>query len=680
MTHQNRLSQEKSPYLLQHANNPIDWYPWGEEAFNKAEKEDKPIFLSIGYSTCHWCHVMAHESFEDEGVARYMNDHYVAIKVDREERPDIDSVYMKICQMMTGQGGWPLTIVMTPEKRPFFAGTYFPKERKQQLPGLVDVLSHVHRIYKEDKNQLADIEKNVKAALDKTIEREKGEGLSKETIDQAYQTLEQRFDPVFGGFGTGQKFPQAQNLLFLLHYYQVTKTKKALYMVEHTLDNMIKGGIWDQLGFGFSRYTVDRRWKTPHFEKMLYDNAMLLMVLASCYQITKKPFYKEKALQLVTFIKAEMTAEEGGFYSAIDADSEGEEGKYYTWTFSEIYDHLDEETADLFVDVYGVSPRGNFEGKNILYLPQLDFSTYAADYGLSEEEIVMTLNQASQSLLAVRKERVYPHLDDKVLTSWNSLMIAALSQAAAVFQDTDMLEMAKKALLFIEEKLYENGRLQARYRQGEAKFHAYLDDYAFLSWAYLSLYEAGADRKNLEKALATCQEMEDLFWDAESGGFFFSGSDSEQMIVQEKEVVEGGLPSGNSIASFVYAKLALMTANTHYEKRLNELLSIFHNEIKEAPASTPSLMRSLLLTHYPSQQVLVFGKEKARFLEKLQTAYLPNVVTLMADDAADLADLAPYTSDYPNNPGQTMIYVCQNFTCQRPTTDMQEAMAQILEG
>ncbi|WP_373836723.1 thioredoxin domain-containing protein [Jeotgalibaca arthritidis] len=540
--------------------------------------------------------------------------------------------------------------------------------------------SAVHRIYKEDKIQLADIEKNVKAALDKTIEREKGEGLSKETIDQAYQTLEQRFDPVFGGFGTGQKFPQAQNLLFLLHYYQVTKTKKALYMVEHTLDNMIKGGIWDQLGFGFSRYTVDRRWKTPHFEKMLYDNAMLLMVLASSYQITKKPFYKEKALQLVTFIKSEMTAEEGGFYSAIDADSEGEEGKYYTWTFSEIYDHLDEETADLFVDVYGVSPRGNFEGKNILYLPQLDFSTYAADYGLSEEEIVMTLNQASQSLLAVRKERVYPHLDDKVLTSWNSLMIAALSQAAAVFQDTDMLEMAKKALLFIEEKLYENGRLQARYRQGEAKFHAYLDDYAFLSWAYLSLYEAGADRKHLEKAMATCREMEDLFWDTELGGFFFSGSDSEQMIVQEKEVVEGGLPSGNSIASFVYAKLALMTAHSHYEKRLNELLSIFNTDIKEAPASTPSLMRSLLLTHYPSQQVLVFGKEKARFLEKLQTAYLPNVVTLLADDAADLADLAPYTSDYPNNPGQTMIYVCQNFTCQRPTTDMQEAMAQILEG
>lgn len=680
MTHQNRLSQEKSPYLLQHANNPIDWYPWGEEAFNKAEKEDKPIFLSIGYSTCHWCHVMAHESFEDEGVARYMNDHYVAIKVDREERPDIDSVYMKICQMMTGQGGWPLTIVMTPEKRPFFAGTYFPKERRQQLPGLVDVLSHVHRIYKEDKIQLADIEKNVKAALDKTIEREKGEGLSKETIDQAYQTLEQRFDPVFGGFGTGQKFPQAQNLLFLLHYYQVTKIKKALYMVEHTLDNMIKGGIWDQLGFGFSRYTVDRRWKTPHFEKMLYDNAMLLMVLASSYQITKKPFYKEKALQLVTFIKSEMTAEEGGFYSAIDADSEGEEGKYYTWTFSEIYDHLDEETADLFVDVYGVSPRGNFEGKNILYLPQLDFSTYAADYGLSEEEIVMTLNRANQSLLAVRKERVYPHLDDKVLTSWNSLMIAALSQAAAVFQDTDMLKMAKTAILFIEEKLYENGRLQARYRQGEAKFHAYLDDYAFLSWAYLSLYEAGADRKHLEKAMATCREMEDLFWDTELGGFFFSGSDSEQMIVQEKEVVEGGLPSGNSIASFVYAKLALMTAHSHYEKRLNELLSIFNTDIKEAPASTPSLMRSLLLTHYPSQQVLVFGKEKARFLEKLQTAYLPNVVTLLADDAADLADLAPYTSDYPNNPGQTMIYVCQNFTCQRPTTDMQEAMAQILEG
>lgn len=682
MAHQNRLSGEKSPYLLQHADNPIDWYPWGEEAFKKAKDEDKPVFLSIGYSTCHWCHVMAHESFEDSEVALYMNENYVAIKVDREERPDIDSIYMKVCQMMTGHGGWPLTIIMTPDKIPFYAGTYFPREGRYNLPGILDVLSQVFRIYKEDKIQLADIEKSVLTALNKTVQRERKEGLSKEAVEKAFQELGKMFDPVFGGFGTTQKFPQPQNLLFLLHYYQVTGEKKALQMVEQTLTNMIKGGIWDHIGFGFSRYTVDRRWQTPHFEKMLYDNALLLMALTTCYQITKNPLYKKISKQLISFVEREMTSKEGAFYSAIDADSEGEEGKFYVWDFVEIYQLLAEDRADIFSEVYGLSPLGNFEGKNILRLPNISLASIAEEHHLTEKELEHQLEESRQRLFNAREKRVRPHLDDKVLTSWNSLMIAALARAGFVFEEEKNLQMAEKALTFIEGNLYEQKRLMARYRDGEVKHLAYLDDYAFLAWAYLEMYGATFELNYLRRAVKITEQMDALFWDKEEGGFYFSGQDAEEMIVREKEITEGAMPSGNSIASLVYAKLAMLTGDSSYSDHLYSLYQVFHDDIAQAPSSAPSLLQSLLLAEYRGKQVVIVGNPNANILtliEEMRNHYLPNVVLLLAENSHDFAGIADFASNYTKLDDQATIYVCENFTCQLPTTSIQQAFTYILD-
>lgn len=654
---QNHLATEKSPYLLQHADNPIDWYPWGEAAFTKAKEEDKPIFLSIGYSTCHWCHVMAHESFEDETVASYMNERYVAIKVDREERPDIDSLYMKVCQMMTGHGGWPLTIVMTPEQIPFYAGTYFPREGRHGLPGIMEVLEQLNRIYHEDKAQLKDVEASVTGALQQTIVTKGTEGLSTVVVEKAYAELKQFYDPVFGGFGTTQKFPQPQNLLFLLHYHQVSGEREPLEMVEYTLNKMVRGGIWDHVSFGFSRYTVDRRWQTPHFEKMLYDNALLLMVLATCYQITQKPVYKDTATQLITFIEQEMTDSSGAFYSAIDADSEGEEGKFYVFDFAELYQLLGEDEADEFVEEHGLSPRGNFEGKNIIQGPPI------------QEDIRL-------ALLAEREKRVRPHTDDKVLTSWNSLMIAGLARAAKVFQEDRYKKLAEDALHFIETKLVKDGRLMARYRDGETKFLAYHDDYAFLAWAYLELYEATFNLSFLERAVQWTSEMEELFWDEEQGGFFFSGHDSERLLIKDKDIAEGAMPSGNAIAAFLYAKLAKLTGNTMYTDRLYELYQVFGEDVRKAPTSAMSLLQSLLISEYPGHEVVILGaKEDFGFLQEY---YLPNTAVLAAEEASEFQGIADFAAAYPKKDEQTTVFVCEDFVCQQPTTDLEQALQEVL--
>ncbi|MFC3041548.1 thioredoxin domain-containing protein [Virgibacillus xinjiangensis] len=679
----NRLSHEKSPYLLQHADNPVDWYPWGEEAFQKAKKENKPIFLSIGYSTCHWCHVMAHESFENEEVASLLNEKYVSIKVDREERPDVDSVYMKVCQMMTGHGGWPLTIFMTPDQVPFYAGTYFPKESKYGRPGIMDALRQLHERYSKDPDHIEEVTTSVKDALKRTMTEKSQKRLSKDIIDKAYQQLVKNSDFAYGGFGEAPKFPMPQNLLFLLRHYHFTGETAALKIAESTLQSMAQGGIYDHIGFGFARYSTDEKWLVPHFEKMLYDNALLLAAYTECWQITGNPSYKKIAEEIITFIQREMTGEEGALYSAIDADSEGVEGKYYVWSFEEIYEVLDEDLATLYARTYNIRPQGNFEGKNIPNLIGRDFREQASASGLSVDELQQQLDRARKQLLEAREKRVYPHVDDKVLSGWNSMMIAALAKAGKAFGNREYTKMAEKALTFVEEKLFEGKRLMARHRDGETKYKAYIDDYAFLLWGYIEMYEATFSADYLNKAGKLAAQMIELFWDEDNGGFYFSGKDGERLITEDKEIYDGAIPSGNSVAAVMLTRLGHLTGETDFLDKADIMSSTFYEDISRMPPASPYFLQSLQLTENPVKEVVILGKEddkdRTELVERLQERFLPHVLLLAAEDTDQLAKAAPFTADYKTIDGQTTVYICENFSCQQPTTDLEQALEQIIK-
>ena len=472
----NRLIHSKSPYLLQHAYNPVEWYEWGEEAFQRAKQEDKPVLVSIGYSTCHWCHVMAHESFEDEDVAKILNERFVAIKVDREERPDIDSVYMKACQMMTGQGGWPLNVFVTPEQKPFYAGMYFPKESKYGRPGFKEVLVQLYDQYKENSSKIYEVSNQLIEALQQTSNVNQEESLSKDILHQTYQQLSENIDEEYGGFTDAPKFPTPHMLMFLMRYYKWTNEKQALNMVTKTLDGMADGGIYDHIGFGFARYSTDSMWLVPHFEKMLYDNALLLMAYIEAYQITKNERYKKVSQEIITFIKREMTGKKGGFYSALDADTEGEEGKYYIWDYKEIFNILGPELGKVFVDVYNITPKGNFEGENIPNLINTNLKKVATNHQFTVEKLKEQLEIARKRLFEVRLRRTYPHVDDKILTSWNALMVAAIAKAYQVFDIKDYKQLAEKGVQFLEQYLIVDGRIMVRFREGEVKNKGFIDD------------------------------------------------------------------------------------------------------------------------------------------------------------------------------------------------------------
>ncbi|MBT2218123.1 thioredoxin domain-containing protein [Virgibacillus dakarensis] len=677
----NRLIHEKSPYLLQHAHNEVDWYPWGKEAFNKAKQENKPIFLSIGYSTCHWCHVMAHESFRDKQVANLLNEHYIAIKVDREERPDVDAVYMKVCQMMTGQGGWPLTIFMTPDKIPFYAGTYFPKESKYGRPGLVEALTQLHKKYTNDPGHINKVTKSVTEALQKTVTAKSTERLTLESANEAFDRLRDTFDVEYGGFGAAPKFPAPQNLLFLMRQYHFTGDTAALAMVEKTLQSMADGGIYDHVGFGFSRYSTDRAWLVPHFEKMLYDNALLLMAFTECYQVTKKPFYKKIAEQIVEFVMREMTSPDSAFFSAIDADSEGVEGKYYVWEYEEIFDVLGEELGDLYTTVYNMTPYGNFEEKNIPNLINTNVQEVAEEFQLTPEGLQAKLEQARHALLAARKKRVYPHVDDKILTSWNALMIAALAKAGKVFNKKHYLIAAEKALAFIEDTLFQDDRLKARYRDGEIKYNAYIDDYAYLLWAYLELYDTTFSLDHLKKGRRLADSMIDLFWDNDHGGFYFNGNDSEELISREKEVYDGALPSGNSVASVQLVRLGFLTGEAKYRDKAEEMYSAFYQDLHQYAHASTHFLQSLLLTENPTKEVVILGDEidpdREKLLSRLKEQFLPHVTILASESAEDFAGVASFAAEYKKIGDKTTVYVCENFACKQPTTDVNEALHNI---
>ncbi|MGI6706355.1 MAG: thioredoxin domain-containing protein [Clostridia bacterium] len=667
---QNRLIHEKSPYLLQHAYNPIDWYPWDNEAFAKAKAEDKPIFLSIGYSTCHWCHVMERESFEDEEVAELLNKEFVSIKVDREERPDIDTIYMTVCQALTGRGGWPLTILMTPDKKSFYAGTYFPKNGRFGIPGLIDILKRIAYLWKTNRQDLQSSGNEIINAIKKSMEGGGGwEEISIETIDRTYEALKQSYDPKYGGFGRAPKFPTPHHLLYLLRYWRQFKNDRALEMVEHTLQSMYQGGIYDHIGFGFSRYSTDRKWLIPHFEKMLYDNAFLAMAYLEAFQATKKREFRLIAEQIFNYILRDMTSPEGGFFSAEDADSEGVEGKFYVWTPDEIKKILGQEEGKDICKLFRVTEQGNFEGKNILNLIDAD---------KEELDRAFEMESSRSKLYEAREKRVHPHKDDKILTSWNGLMIAALSKGARILQKYQYKHAAEKAAGFILDRMVnQEGRLLARYRDGEAGIKGYVDDYTFLIWGLLELYEASYDSSFLEKAYALNKDLLDLFWDYDSAGLFLYGKDGEEMIVRPKESYDGALPSGNSVSAFNFIRLARLTGDTELEELAQRQFEYFGSEINQSPISHTFFMMAFLCASQPTYEIVVVGdrekEDTQKLLSILSQVYLPMAITLLyAGDDPILEKLAPFVKNQKKQDGRATAYICRNYACEKPITDPKE--------
>ncbi|MBC8549489.1 MAG: thioredoxin domain-containing protein [Candidatus Brocadiales bacterium] len=687
--HYNRLKLEKSPYLLQHADNPVDWYAWGPEAFEKARKENKPIFLSIGYSTCHWCHVMAHESFENPEVARLMNEVFVCIKVDREERQDIDNIYMRVCQMMTGSGGWPLTVLMTPDKKPFFAGTYIPRESNHGRLGMLDLIPRIKEIWSTQHDEIIKSADQITEKLNMIAQSSSGPELDKSTLRTAYEQLSGRYSEQYGGFGNAPKFPSPQNLLFLLRYWQSTNDEKALRMVVSTLQFMQNGGIYDHLGFGFHRYSTDSHWLVPHFEKMLYDQAMLAMAYIEAYQATGIKEFEETAKEIFTYILRDMTDKKGGFYSAEDADSEGVEGKFYVWTEDEIRQVLKGDEADLIINVYSIDKTGNFRdeasgentGANILHLEksltEVAFKNKESVDGLKER-----VEAARQKLFAVRNKRIHPHKDDKILTDWNGLMIAALAKGAQAFNEPKYAEAAKRAADFILTGMRrEDGRILHRYRDGHTAILANADDYAFIIWGLLELYETVFDVHYLQTALDLNSEMIKYFWDEKDGGFYFTADDAEELIVRQKEIYDGAIPSGNSVAVSNLFRLARITANTDYEDKANKIMLAFSKDVESAPSGYTQMMVALGFGIGPSYEIVIVGNPELEdtkdMLNSLRKHFIPyKVVLLKRDDqeTADITSIAEYTEYHSSFDGKATAYVCLDFACKMPVTNTEEML------
>jgi len=591
----NHLRGKKSRYLKQHADNPVDWYPWCDEAFEKAKSEDKPIFLSIGYSSCHWCHVMAHESFKDEDVAELMNRTFVSIKVDKEERPDVDKVYMKVARAMSGKGGWPLNIIMTPDKKPFYAATYIPKERKNNRLGLKDLTNRVRYMWDKDREKLLSAGEKVISTLKDRVKRSTTR-IDTSTLERAYNELRDSFDSKFYGFGNAPKFPSPHNLLFLIRYYENTDESNALDMVIKTLDSMRQGGIYDHLGYGFHRYSTDRKWELPHFEKMLYDQAMLVIAYTEAFRITDDKKYKKTAKETIEYVLRELKDESGGFYSSQDADVDGIEGGYYIWTQEEVDNILGDE-SDKFKKVYNIEPKGNFleestgerTGKNVLYINK-DISTLAEEFQQDEDDLKDELERMRESLYKYRGEREKPGKDKKVLTDWNGMFVVALAKAARIFEDEEMLKNAKDGLDFILQELSSDEHLYHRYIDGDVEIEGMLDDYVYLIWALIEMYRMTEEEQYLNKAGKYTETMIDRFWDDENSGFYFSSD--EELPLKEKEVYDGAYPSGNSIALFDLVYLSKETGRSDFSKESNEMIKLFSSQIESSPSQYTMFLNS----------------------------------------------------------------------------------------
>ena len=675
----NKLITEKSPYLLQHANNPVEWYPWSEEAFKKARSEDKPIFLSIGYSTCHWCHVMAHESFEDPYVAKLLNETFVSIKVDREERPDIDKIYMTVCQLMTGSGGWPLTIIMTPDKKPFFAGTYFPKENRFGRIGIIDLIKRIDNLWKNERNQLLESSEKIIFALQNVNAESPGNSLTKSVLNSTYFQLSARFDKKNGGFGTSPKFPTPHNLLFLLRYWRRTGDENALAMVEKTQKQMRMGGLFDHIGFGFHRYSTDSNWLVPHFEKMLYDQALLTLAYLETYQATNNQEYANTAKEIMTYVLRDMTSPEGAFFSAEDADSEGEEGKFYVWSKKEIEEILGADKAEPFSKFYNVNVDGNFldeatrvkTGKNILH--QNFSSTNSSNFDLESTR---------KQLFEAREKRIRPHKDDKILTDWNGLMIAAFAKAGYILDAPNYIRAAKKAMNFILNQMKKsNGRLLHRYREGGADIPAFLDDYSFLIWGLINLYEATFDTLYLKKAVELTDEQLELFWDNSIGAFFFTAEDAELLLTRQKETYDGAIPSGNSVAMLNLLRLAQLTGNDNYEKKADHLGRVFAESVRANPVAHSLMMVAVDYAVGPTYSLVIAGDEGKddtnAMLNEVRKQFLPNKSLIFRPTEKlnpEIDNLSNFVQFFDKYEGKATAYVCINKTCKAPTNDIKVAI------
>jgi len=693
----NRLSREKSPYLRQHAGNPVDWYPWGEEAFERARREGKPVFLSIGYSTCHWCHVMERESFADEDVARLLNAAFVCIKVDREERPDLDQYYMAVGQMLTGSGGWPLTIVMTPDKRPFFAGTYFPKERRWGRPGLTDLVPQILEIWKTRREDIVRSAAGIFEAVCKAQAEAENSlparpELGPEILDQAFRDFQANFDGRRGGFGSAPKFPLPHNSAFLLRYWLRTGNAASLEMAERTLRAMRSGGLWDHLGFGFHRYSTDAAWLVPHFEKMLYDQALLAEVYAEAYLATGKGDFRQTAVETLEYVLRDLAAPEGAFYTAEDADSEGEEGRFYVWEKEEIDSALDSGQAALAARVFGVRRQGNFaeqggdrDGRNILYEAKAA-SEAAAELGIPKDQVESMMAAIRGRLFSTREKRPRPFKDTKILTDWNGLAIAALARVARITDDSRFLDAAERAARFIlEEMRDEEGRLRHAFMDGEARIPAFLDDYAFVIKGLIELYESAFELRHLESAVELMDVAVRDFLDTTGGGFF-SVSSGTELPVRAKEVYDGAVPSGNSVMLRNLLRLARMTGRQDLENAAGRLTAAFAGQVSARPAVHAEFLCGLAYAFGPATEVVVVGRpgsDKIRaMLEELKKTYLPNAVVLFKPAGADSArieTIAPITKDMREVDGGAAAYVCVRGRCLRPVTTAEE-LIRVLSG
>ncbi|HEX7070397.1 MAG TPA: thioredoxin domain-containing protein [Rhodothermales bacterium] len=686
MMRANRLAGEQSPYLLQHQHNPVDWYPWSDEAFERAAREDRPIFLSIGYATCHWCHVMERESFEDESVARLLNDHFVSIKVDREERPDIDSIYMTVCQLLAGQGGWPLTIVMTPDRRPFFAATYIPKHTRHGRLGLMELLPRIAGVWRDQRDEvLASAEHMTQTLRRASAFSASAETLDVPVLDAAYQLLLRRFDGVHGGFGAAPKFPTPHNLLFLLRYWHRTGERRALAMAAHTLERMREGGIFDQLGGGFHRYSTDAEWLLPHFEKMLYDQALLAVACAEAFQATSDPIFAETARSVLAYVDRDLGSRDGGFHSAEDADSEGEEGKFYLWTLAEVESVLEPDDAALVARRFGMHEDGNFEdeatrertGQNVLHVA-VDLEALARESGKSVEQVAERLEHARRLLFEHREKRVRPALDDKVLTDWSGLAIAAFAICGRAMNEPAYVGRARRAAEFLlRNMLAPDGTLLHRYRSGAAGITGMADDYAGLIWGLIELYQSTFDAHYLKHAVALSDVMHAHFWDGENGGYFLSRADAADLIVRQKEMYDGASPSANSLQAWNLIRLSRLTGRVEFEERASSLFAFAAPFVREQPSAHTALLMALEASISPSTEVVIAGDPEATetkaFVSAVRSGYRPHLVALLhagrPEHDGPLEELAPYVAAQGPVNGQPAAYLCREFACQAPTTD-----------
>jgi uncharacterized protein len=680
-TYTNRLIHESSPYLRQHAHNPVDWYPWGEEALAKARAEDRPILLSVGYSACHWCHVMERESFENEETAAIMNRYFVNIKVDREERPDIDAIYMQAVQALTQHGGWPMTVFLTPEGEPFYGGTYFPPEPRYGMPGFAQVLEAMHDVWQNRREDAVSSAKDLAQQLSDAAQIPPSTiSLTSELLDRAAAAIKQRFDSRHGGWGGAPKFPAPQTIDVLLRSYLRHNDQTALQQTEITLQKMAAGGIYDQLGGGFHRYSVDERWLVPHFEKMLYDNAQLARAYLHAYQLTGNAEYRRIVEETLDYVKREMTAPEGGYYAAQDADSEGVEGKFFVWSLAEIRQALGEDAA-LFAQIYDVTAQGNWEHTNILHRPR-PLEEIARVTGQPLERLHVVIERGKHKLFAIREQRIRPGLDDKVLANWNGLMLGAMAEAGRVLDRQDYLDSARRNAEFVHSMMIRDGRLLHSYKDGQAKIQGFLSDYALYAEGLIALYRASFETRWLQTARAFAEHMLDHFWDNRDGGFFQTSDEHETLIARPKDLFDEAVPSGNAVAAQVLLQLAELLGDPEYDRRARATIELVTGGLQRYPTAFATMLNALDFALATPREVAIIGDPAQpatqQFFAALNQRFMPNLVVAAAspDDSAAI-ELIPLLHDRPQHNQRPTAYVCRSFVCNLPTTDVATMQQQL---